>query len=109
MAQSNKASLKKGVGAVRSATGKVVDKVKSDSEAGARRALIEQLFYDFNTSKASVFWMNFFRGIFFGVGSVIGGTLVVAIVVSILSLLTDVPGVFGEFIQYIVDIVRVKS
>ncbi len=109
MAQSNKAPLKKGAKAVQSAAGKVVEKVKSDSEDGSRRALIEQLFYDFNTSRARVYWTNFFRGIFFGVGSVIGGTLVVAIVVSILSLLTDVPGVFGDFIQYIVDIVRVRS
>jgi threonine/homoserine/homoserine lactone efflux protein len=50
--------------------------------------------------------MNFFRGMAFGVGSVIGGTIVVALVVAILSLLVDIPGGVGEFIQYIVDTVN---
>ncbi len=78
-------------------------------EDGARRAVVEQLFYDFNTSRSRVYWLNFFRGIFFGVGSVIGGTLVVALLVSILSLFTDMPGILGDFIQYIVDVVNVTT
>lgn len=85
---------------------KVVDKVKKDNEAGARRAIIEDLFYDFHKSRAQVYWMNFFRGVFFGVGSVLGGTIVIALVVWILSLLTDIPGGVGDFIQYVVDTVR---
>lgn len=82
---------------------KVVDK---ENELGARRAVLEDLFYDFNKSRAEVFKMNFLRGIFFGVGSVLGGTIVVALVVWLLSLLTDIPGGLGDFIQYIVDTVR---
>ncbi len=85
---------------------KAVAKVKRENEFGARRAVLEDLFYDFHRSRAQVYWMNFFRGIFLGVGTVIGGTIVVALIVWILSLFADIPGGFGDFIQYIVDIVQ---
>jgi hypothetical protein len=85
---------------------KAVQKVKKDNEAGARQALIEDLFYDFHRSRKQVYWMNFIRGIFFGVGSLLGGTLVIALLVALLTLLTDIPGGIGDFIQYIVDTVQ---
>ena len=52
--------------------------------------MFEEIFYDLGTSKARVLWLNFFRGIFFGFGSVIGGTVVVAIIVYILGFFFDV-------------------
>lgn len=61
---------------------------KERREQDARRAIIEDLFYDFHKSRAQVYWMNFVRGIFFGFGSLLGGTIVVAIVVWILSQVT---------------------
>jgi hypothetical protein len=67
------------------------------------------LFYDFNKSRAQVYKANFFRGIFFGFGSVLGGTLVVAILIWILTLLADIPGGTGDFIQYIVDTVQTSQ
>jgi len=84
-------------------------RLKKENELGARRAVLEDLFYDFNSSRKEVFWMNFVRGIFFGVGSVIGGTLIVALVIWLLSLLVDLPGGVGDFIQYIVDLVNQKQ
>lgn len=84
----------------------LLKKNKENTEQAARRTLIEELFQDFHRSRAQVYWMNFFRGIFFGVGSVLGGTLVVALVLWILTLFADIPGGFGDFIQYIVDLVR---
>jgi hypothetical protein len=83
-------------------------RLREDNEKGARRDLIEQLFYDFHSSRRQVYWLNFWRGIAFGVGSVIGGTLVVALVVWLLSLLVDLPGGVGESIEYIVNTVRQK-
>ena len=68
--------------------------------------MIEELFYDLHRSRKQVYWMNFVRGFFFGVGSIIGGTIVVALAVTVLSSLVDLPGGVGEFIEYIVDIVR---
>ena len=88
---------------------KVSQKIKSDNESGARRAILEDLFYDFHSSRRQVYTMNFVRGVFFGFGSVLGGTIVIAIVVWILSLLADIPGGFGEFVQYIVDLVQNPS
>jgi len=85
---------------------KLLKKTQKGAEDGARRAIMEELFFDFNRSRTQIYWTNFFRGMFFGVGSVIGGTLVIALVVWILSWLTDIPGGFGDFIQYIVDTVQ---
>jgi hypothetical protein len=85
---------------------KAVHKVKTDNENGARKAIIEDLFYDFHRSRRQIYWMNFFRGIFFGVGSIIGGTVVIALIVWVLNLLVDVPGGVGEFVKYIVNIVK---
>jgi len=84
---------------------KTLAKVKTDNENGARRTVIEDLFYDFHRSRAQVYKMNFIRGIFFGVGSILGGTVVVALILWLLSLLVDLPGGIGDFVQYIVDIV----
>ncbi|MGH7218046.1 MAG: DUF5665 domain-containing protein [Candidatus Microsaccharimonas sp.] len=88
---------------------KAVRKVKENNEDGARRAILEDLFYDFHSSRKQVFAMNFFRGIFFGLGSVLGGTIVIALIVWILSLLADIPGGLGDFIQYVVDVVQQGS
>ncbi len=87
---------------------KATRKIISDNENGARRGVMEDLFYDFHRSRQQVYWMNFVRGIFFGVGTVVGGTLVIAIVVWLLSLLVDIPGGVGDFVQYIVDTVQRK-
>jgi len=85
---------------------KVKRRVKKDNEVGARRAILEDLFYDFHSSRREVYWMNFIRGVFFGVASVLGGTIVIALIIWLLSLLTDIPGGIGDFIQYVVDIVQ---
>ena len=84
----------------------VKQKVARESELGARRAVLEDLFYDFNKSRAQIYKMNFFRGLFFGLGSSLGATIVVAFVIWLLSLLADIPGGLGDFIQYIVDTVQ---
>jgi hypothetical protein len=84
-------------------------KIKQDNENEARKDVLENMFYDFNRSRKEVYWINFWRGIFFGIGSVMGGTLIVALVVWILTLLVDLPGGVGDFIQYVVDTVRTKQ
>ena len=62
-------------------------KIAHDNEVGAQKALLEELFNDFYHSRRSVYAFNFVRGIFFGLGSVLGGTLVIAVIIWILSLL----------------------
>jgi len=85
---------------------KTAKRIKTDNENGARKAILEDLFYDFHKSRKEVYIFNFIRGMFFGVGSVVGGTIVVAIVLWLLSLLVDIPGGIGDFIQYVVNIVN---
>lgn len=82
---------------------RAVERVKRDNERGARTNLIEELFYDFNRSKSQVFWMNFQRGILFGVGSVIGGAFAIAVLGLLLSLFVDLPGGIGDFVQSVLD------
>lgn len=88
---------------------KAVEKIKADNERGARQAVLEDLFYDFHRSRQQVYWMNFFRGIFFGVGSVLGGTLLVALIIWVLNLFVNIPGGFGDFVSYIVHVVQSKQ
>lgn len=81
---------------------KAVQKVKEGNEQGSRRALIEELFQDFNRSRVQVYRMNLVRGIFFGFGSVLGGTVLIALVVWLLSFAVDWPWV-GETVEQVQD------
>lgn len=78
---------------------KVTQKLKRDNENGARKAVLEDLFYDFHRSRAEVYKMNFFRGIFMGVGTVLGGTVVIALLAWILSLFVNLPGIGSQVDQ----------
>ena len=82
----------------------IAHRTKRDNENGARKGILEDLFYDFNRSRAQVYKMNFLRGIFFGIGSAIGATLVLALIVWLLSFFVDLPGV-GHTVQNIKDII----
>jgi hypothetical protein len=85
---------------------KAVHKIKMDNENGARKAILEDLFYDFHRSRHQVYLMNFIRGISFGVGSVLGGTVVIAVLLWLLSLLVNIPGGVGDFVHFIVNTVN---
>lgn len=60
--------------------------VKENNERGARIGVIEDMFQDFNRSRVQVYKMNFVRGIFFGFGSALGGTVVVALIVWLMTM-----------------------
>lgn len=64
----------------------------------AQKAFIEELFNDYYLHRREVYKMNFFRGIFFGLGSVLGGTLVVALLVWLLSFFVNFP-LIGDYLQ----------
>lgn len=79
------------------------NKLKQVNELGARRAVIEDLFYDFHSSRKQVYLMNFARGLFFGFGSVLGATLLVALLVWLLSLFGGVFPPLADFINNLID------
>lgn len=76
------------------------EKTIDRKEGDARKALLEELFYDFYQSRRQVYWMNFVRGIFFGFGSLLGGTIVVAIAFWIIA---QVTGLLPTPVQDAVD------
>lgn len=85
---------------------KVQRKVRDDNERGAREAVLEELFNDFNRSRFTIYKFNFFRGIFFGLGSVLGATVVLAIVIWLLNLTGNlIPGI-ADFLNQIVEVMQ---
>lgn len=88
---------------------KAVKGLRESNERGARTSLIEELFYDFHRSRAQVYSMNFVRGVLFGAGSVIGGTLVIASVIWVLTLLGHVVPPLGDFFNSISDTLQNRS
>lgn len=85
---------------------KLQHSMKENNERGARTALLEDLFYDFNRSRAQIYKMNFVRGILFGAGSVIGGTVVIALLIWILSLLGNVIPPLGDFFDGVTNTIE---
>lgn len=81
----------------------IVAKIKKDNENGARFSVIEELFADYYRRRTSVYWMNFVRGMFFGFGSVLGGTLLIALVIWILSQVGSLVPALGDFIQDVIE------
>lgn len=82
---------------------KVVKKVANDSEAGARKKIFEELFYDFHRSRGQVYTMNFVRGLFFGFGSVLGATLLVAVAVWLLGQFGNIFPPLADFLNNLID------
>lgn len=85
---------------------KIISSVKSDNERGARISLIEELFYDFNRSRSQVYAMNFVRGVFFGFGALLGGTVLVALLIWALSMVASWLPFIGDYIDRIIEAIR---
>jgi hypothetical protein len=75
-------------------------KTKEDYEKLGREFENIMLLGYSNTKR--VIWVIFLKGIVYGVGLFIGGTIVVAIVFWILGFFDDVP-LIGPFVQKIID------
>lgn len=80
---------------IRSAVNKLAHKTADDQSKAASKTLTDELFYDLYRDRKRIYKVNFVRGIFFGAGSVIGGTIVIALLAWLLSLFVNVP-LIGE-------------
>lgn len=82
---------------------KTATKIKQSNEVGARRAILEDLFYDFHSSRRQIYLMNFFRGLFFGFGSVLGATLLIALTVWALGKFGDILPPLADFMNRLTE------
>lgn len=81
-------------------------RLSRDNEVGAKRAILEDLFNDFHKSRTQVYKFNFFRGIFFGLGSVLGGTVVIALIIWLLNLTGQLIPSIADFIDQIIQLMQ---
>ena len=85
---------------------RISQRSRDDNEKGSRQALLEELFNDFNRNRYEIYKINFFRGIFFGFGSLLGGTMLIVLLVWVLNLTGQlVPSVAG-FIDQILNVMQ---
>jgi len=80
--------------------------VKDRGELKARRQLLDELFNDFYESRRRIYRINFIRGVCFGFGSILGGTVLVAVIVWILSRIADWFPLISELIRNIVNTIQ---
>lgn len=80
-------------------------KFKDGQMKGAQEALLQDVFQDFYRNRRQIYKMNFVRGIFFGLGSVLGGTVVIAVLIWILSWFVDFP-LIGQYFKELMHTVQ---
>jgi hypothetical protein len=85
---------------------KISEKIARDNERSARATVIEDLFYDFNRSRVQIYKMNFVRGIFFGFGSVLGGTVLITLLIWLLGQFVNVFPPLGDFVNGVIDAMK---
>ncbi|QQS22213.1 hypothetical protein IPM09_01560 [Candidatus Saccharibacteria bacterium] len=83
---------------------KLKKQVRDGNEKGAREAVLEDLFNDFNRNRFTIYKFNFMRGIFFGFGSVLGGTVVIAAFVALLNITGHLVPSIADFLRQIIDV-----
>ena len=89
---------------------KRLQKFKDDQAQAATRGFLEDLFEDYYAHRFKVYKMNFVRGVVFGFGSVIGGTLMIALLLWLLSFFSELPfiGHFTQTIQNSIETTKAK-
>jgi uncharacterized membrane protein YfcA len=69
---------------------------------------LEALYDAVRPERRSVYWTSFWKGVFSGVGGVIGATLVVAMMLWLLSLFSELPLV-GDFMDSLRNTIEPNS
>ncbi len=83
--------------------------LKKKQKKSKKGTVSSKLFADYSEeiymNRGKLYKVNFFRGIFFGLGNVIGSTIVIAFIIWVLSQMGDLFPVFGDFIKRIIEYV----
>lgn len=85
---------------------KIRDKRLAQKDLTAEERVLEDLFYDLYRNRGRVYKTNFFRGIFFGLGTFLGGTVVVAIVILILTWISSHLPTNVTIIDWLLEVLR---
>lgn len=83
----------------------IKQKIKNKQESDANFRLSEEAFYDYHRKRSRVYAVNFVRGIFFGFGTILGGTILVAALVWLLSQFVGIP-VVGDALKDIINTIQ---
>jgi len=80
-------------------------KLRDQTVKGAPREMLEELFQDFYAHRYKLYLMNFVRGLMFGLGSALGATVIVALLLWTLSWFNEVPfiGDFARTVQHSIE------
>ncbi|MDO4759391.1 MAG: DUF5665 domain-containing protein [Candidatus Saccharibacteria bacterium] len=73
------------------------------SEREARIDLLDDLFFDLYRNPLRIYKINFIRGIFFGLGTFLGGTVLITFTVIILSWLVTLFPPLSQFFNWIIE------
>lgn len=60
-------------------------------ENDSKRVVLEEIFNDIYHDRKRIYKINFIRGVLFGIGSAIGGSIAIALIVWVLSLFVNTP------------------
>lgn len=75
---------------------------RTKAEYQAIGKLLEDTYMANSEYKSKILWFSFLRGLFYGLGIFIAGTLVIGVLIWVLGLFDDVP-LIGPFIEKIVN------
>lgn len=79
------------------------DRFKRGQGVDSQRKLLEQLLQDVYDRRRRIYQINFVRGLFFGLGSVLGGTLLLALLIWLLNMAVGLAPFLSDFIREILD------
>ena len=72
----------------------------------AEESILNDLFNDMYVRRYRVYRVAFTRGVFFGLGTFLGGTIIVALLIAFFNLFTQLPAGVGDFFRGIIDALR---
>ena len=77
-------------------------KEMSDKDYEKIGRMLEEIVASGSTNQKRLIWTNFVKGIAYGVGIFLAGTLVIAVVIWVLNLFDHVP-LIGPFVEKIIN------